>query len=79
MKLFNHPEGMVRAAVRMITINVYKVQDPALIEFVASTPCSHYFHEVALHLTDCEAIFDSHLFALQAGAPLPASDSRSYD
>lgn len=73
MKLFNHPEGMVRAAVRMITINVYKVQDAAMLDMVASSPCSHYFHEVALHLADRSRAFDRHLAALQSGAPpLPA-------
>ena len=68
MKLFNHSEAMVRAAVRMLTINVYKVPDAALLDFVASSPCSHYFHEVALHLADRILHFDRHLAALQDGA-----------
>jgi hypothetical protein len=73
MKLFNHTEGMVRAAVRMLTINVYKVGDPAMLDFVSSAPCSHYFHEVALHLSDRALQFDRHLVALQCGAcPSPS-------
>jgi hypothetical protein len=52
----------------MLTINVYKVADPAMTDFVAAPPCSHYFHEVALHLADRVAQFDRHLDALQCGA-----------
>lgn len=70
-KLFNHSEGMVRAAVRMLTINVYSVGDPSMLDYVASAPCSHYFHEVALHLADHALHFDRHLDALQSGAPPP--------
>eukprot|EP00892_Ulva_mutabilis_P000723 jgi/Ulvmu1/10651/UM066_0032.1 len=66
-KLFNHSEGMVRAAVRMLTINVYSVGDPSMLDYVASAPCSHYFHEVALHLADHALHFDRHLDALQSG------------
>lgn len=68
-KLFNHSEGMVRAAVRMLTINVYSVGDPSMLDYVASAPCNHYFHEVALHLADHALHFDRHLDALQSGAP----------
>lgn len=80
-KLFNHSEGMVRAAVRMLTINVYSVQDTAMMDFVSSAPCNHYFHEVALHLAEHALHFDRHLEALHAGvnsnptahSPPPAS------
>lgn len=58
----------MRAAVRMLTINVYSVQDPAMLDFVSSAPCNHYFHEVALHLAEHALHFDRHLEALQAGA-----------
>jgi hypothetical protein len=75
-KLFNHSEGMVRAAVRMITINVYSVQDATMLEFVSSAPCNHYFHEVALHLAEHALHFDRHLEALHAGViPLIAMHS----
>ena len=59
----------MRAAVRMLTINVYSVQDAAMLDFVASAPCNHYFHEVALHLSEHALHFDRHLEALHAGAP----------
>jgi hypothetical protein len=59
---------MVRAAVRMLTINVYTVGDPAMIDFVASSPCSHYFNEVALHLANHALHFDRHLEAVRSGA-----------
>lgn len=71
IKLFAHGEGMVRAAVRMVTINVYAAcgHDAAALDFVASAPCSHYFHEVALHVAGKVVALDRHLDALLAGAP----------
>ena len=51
-RLMNHKEGMVRAAVRTLTLNVFNVPDPLIQEFVVSKPSSSYFRELALYATE---------------------------
>ncbi|GBP90940.1 Protein CLEC16A homolog [Eumeta japonica] len=34
IKFFNHPESMVRIAVRTLTLNVYRVQDASMLRFI---------------------------------------------
>lgn len=34
IKFFNHPESMVRIAVRTITLNVYKVENDSMLQFI---------------------------------------------
>jgi len=34
IKFFNHPESMVRIAVRTISLNVYKVQNSSMLRFI---------------------------------------------
>lgn len=34
IKFFNHPESMVRIAVRTITLNVYKVENSSMLQFI---------------------------------------------
>lgn len=34
IKFFNHPESMVRIAVRTISLNVYRVENPNMLEFI---------------------------------------------
>lgn len=34
IKFFNHPESMVRIAVRTITLNVYKVDNSSMLQFI---------------------------------------------
>jgi len=46
IKLFDHPEGMVRTAVRTITLNVFKVQDEMMCSFLMRGPCSQYIESV---------------------------------
>jgi hypothetical protein len=45
-------EGMVRAAVRTLTLHVYSVGDPDIQTFVTSAPASSYFSEVAMYLAE---------------------------
>ena len=47
VKFLRHPDGLVRAAVRTLTLNVYAIPDPAIQRFVTSPPASAYFGEVA--------------------------------
>jgi protein CLEC16A len=52
IRLAHNREGMVRAAVRTLTLNVCSVRDPDIISFVTSPPASHYFTEVAHYMAD---------------------------
>ncbi len=55
VKFINHRDGMVRAAVRTLTLNVYTIRDPAVQAFVVSKPASNYFNELAIFVAEqCE-------------------------
>lgn len=43
IKFFNHSESMVRIAVRTLTLNVYKVDDPPMLEYIRSKTAAPYF------------------------------------
>lgn len=45
-------DGMVRAAVRTLTLNVYSIPDPDVQAFVVSPPASNYFTELAIYIAD---------------------------
>ena len=55
VKFINHRDGMVRAAVRTLTLNVYTIRDAAVQAFVVSKPASNYFNELAIFVAEqCE-------------------------
>jgi len=43
IKFFNHSENMVRIAVRTLSLNVYKVDDDAMLKFVIDKTAAPYF------------------------------------
>ncbi|XP_022213576.1 protein CLEC16A homolog isoform X2 [Drosophila obscura] len=43
IKFFNHPESMVRIAVRTISLNVYKVQNSSMLRFIRDKTAAPYF------------------------------------
>ncbi|KAM6156273.1 protein CLEC16A isoform 2-T2 [Rhynchocyon petersi] len=43
IKFFNHPENMVRIAVRTITLNVYKVDNHAMLHYIRDKTAVPYF------------------------------------
>jgi protein CLEC16A len=43
IKFFNHSESMVRIAVRTLSLNVYKVEDEAMVQFVTDKTAAPYF------------------------------------
>eukprot|EP00128_Syssomonas_multiformis_P006186 Colp12_sorted_trinity150504_noHs@18803 len=43
IKFFNHKESMVRIAVRTLTLNVYKVEDEAMLNFILNKTAVPYF------------------------------------
>lgn len=59
IKFFNHPESMVRIAVRTITLNVYKVQNPNMLQFIRDKTAAPYFSNlvwfVGKHILELDA------------------------
>lgn len=43
IKFFNHPESMVRIAVRTLTLNVYRVDDRSMLQFIRDRTAAPYF------------------------------------
>ena len=43
IKFFNHPESMVRIAVRTLTLNVYRVNDDSMLKFIRDKTAAPYF------------------------------------
>ncbi|XP_051171080.1 protein CLEC16A homolog isoform X3 [Leptopilina boulardi] len=43
IKFFNHSEGMVRIAVRTLTLNVYRVEDASMLAFIRDKTAAPYF------------------------------------
>lgn len=43
IKFFNHSESMVRIAVRTLTLNVFKVEDRAMLKFIRDRTAAPYF------------------------------------
>lgn len=52
IRLAHNREGMVRAAVRTLTLNVYSVPDPDIIAHVTSPPACQYFADMAQYLAE---------------------------
>jgi protein CLEC16A len=48
----HHKEGMVRAAVRTLTLSIYCVEDPFVQTFIINPPATNFLHEVSLYLVD---------------------------
>ncbi|KAF5277222.1 hypothetical protein FQR65_LT03928 [Abscondita terminalis] len=46
IKFFNHPESMVRIAVRTLTLNVYKVDDASMLAFIRDRTAAPYFSNI---------------------------------
>ncbi|XP_030755269.1 protein CLEC16A homolog isoform X2 [Sitophilus oryzae] len=46
IKFFNHPESMVRIAVRTLTLNVYKVEDSSMLAFIRDRTAAPYFSNI---------------------------------
>lgn len=59
IKYFNHPEKMVRIAVRILTLNVFKVDEKSMLKFITSqtVPCLsdlvHLIRDTVLNIEKC--------------------------
>ncbi|VVC89013.1 unnamed protein product [Leptidea sinapis] len=77
IKFFNHPESMVRIAVRTLTLNVYRVQDASMLRFIRDSHQSqqklddlvaehldhlHYINDIlCLNIPDLNGVLTEHL------------------
>jgi protein CLEC16A len=46
IKFFNHEEGMIRIAVRTLTLNVYRVEDEAMRKYILNSTAVPYFSNI---------------------------------
>ncbi|GMH41903.1 hypothetical protein BSKO_09813 [Bryopsis sp. KO-2023] len=68
IRFINHKEGMVRAAVRTLTLNVYRVTESVVQDFVVAKPASNYFTELALYAAEQCQIMDRMLSNAESGS-----------
>ena len=52
IKFAHHKEGMVRAGVRTLTLNVVSVDDPYIQEFVSTSPATAYFADMCGYIAE---------------------------
>ncbi|KYM98898.1 PREDICTED: protein CLEC16A [Cyphomyrmex costatus] len=52
IKFFNHSEGMVRIAVRTLTLNVYRVEDASMLTFIRDRTAAPYFSNLVWFIGD---------------------------
>lgn len=59
IKFFNHPEGMVRIAVRTISLNVYNVENESMQQFIRDRTAAPYFSNlvwfIGKHILELDA------------------------
>ncbi|GLI58746.1 hypothetical protein VaNZ11_000502 [Volvox africanus] len=65
VKFAHHKEGMVRAGVRTLTLNVYSVPDEHIQDFVCQPPATAYFAEMAGYISDQIKILDKRMTAAE--------------
>lgn len=59
IKYFNHPEKMVRIAVRILTLNVFKVDEKSMLKFITgqTVPCLsdlvHFIRDNVINIEKC--------------------------
>eukprot|EP00798_Chlamydomonas_sp_ICE-L_P030388 gene30388-35396_t len=72
-KLAHHKEGMVRAGVRTLTLNVFTVPDPYIHAFITSPPFSKYFFDCASYLSEQVKLLDRQILAAESFGQLQLS------
>lgn len=63
----HHKEGMVRAAVRTLTLNVYSVHEEYIQDFVTSPEARPYFSEVAHYVAEQAMLLDKRMVSAESG------------
>ncbi|KAI9504375.1 hypothetical protein BX070DRAFT_222064 [Coemansia spiralis] len=70
IRLFDHPDSMVRVAVRAITLNVFRINNKDALEFILSAPqCAHFWEQVMCALKDTVDDAFRILVDMQASGP----------
>ena len=52
IRFFNHPEGMIKNAVRIIIISILKLNDPLVNRLLVDIPFVNFFCHLACYLRD---------------------------
>ncbi|KFM23272.1 Protein CLEC16A [Auxenochlorella protothecoides] len=58
VKFINHRDGMVRAAVKTLTLNVYAIPLPALHAYLTAPPAAGYLDSLATYLAEHALLLD---------------------
>lgn len=72
VKFINHRDGMVRAAVKTLTLNVYAIPLPALHAYLTAPPAAGYLDSLATYLAEQCGELDRRLAAAEAASPAAA-------
>lgn len=78
VKFVAHRDGMVRAAVKTLTLNVFGIQLPSLRAFLAAPPASRFFDQLAAYTADRCTALDRLLSSWDAAAPRMAATVETY-
>ncbi|CAI0462745.1 unnamed protein product [Linum tenue] len=65
LKFSQHSERMIQTAVRAITLNLYKVSDDMVLQFLSTPPVSDYFSNLVWRLKEQCSHLDGHVHALK--------------
>ncbi|KAF7495280.1 Protein CLEC16A [Sarcoptes scabiei] len=74
IKFFNHPEKMVRIAVRTLTLNVFKVPNRAKLEFIRDRTAAPYFSNLTWFIGSHITLLDETLRSLGSKQSTNASN-----
>jgi protein CLEC16A len=73
-KFFNHSETMVRNAMRIIVLTIFKLNDPTVNSLLTDLPFATFFVHIACYLRDHIIQVDlSHNISSQLSQPFPTS------
>ncbi|GAB4821885.1 hypothetical protein N2152v2_008931 [Parachlorella kessleri] len=74
VKFVNHRDGMVRTAVKTLTLNVYAIPLPAVQHFVTQPTASNYLQELVAYMAEQCQVLDRLLSSWDVASPqAPAS------
>lgn len=68
IKFLSHRDGMVRAAVKTLTLNVFGIPLPSLRSFLCTEPASVFFHQLAAYVGEHCFQLDQLLASWEGGA-----------
>lgn len=74
IKFFNHNESMVRIAVRTLTLNVFKVEDKAMLKFIRDRTAAPYFSNLVYFIGKHVIELDACVTNAQHGSSTRLSD-----